>query len=114
MQRIRRIAKSEHKRHAPVFLALADETRLAIVEKLSHGPPCSIVQLTKGTKLTRQAVTKHLRVLENAGVVHSVKTGRENLFQFNPKATDELRDYLNRVSKQWDEILFKLKSFVEE
>ncbi len=99
---------------APVFAALGDETRLRLVAKLSHGQPRSIAQLTEGSALTRQAITKHLRVLEDAGIVHSVREGRENLFKFDPKSLRELRKYLDRVSEQWDDALARLKSFVEE
>ena len=53
--------------HAPVFAALGDATRLALLAKLCGGQPRSISQLTEGSRLTRQAITKHLRVLESAG-----------------------------------------------
>ena len=99
---------------APVFAALGDKTRLALVAKLCRGNPRSISQLTKGSRLTRQAITKHLRVLEKAGIVQGVRLGRENLFQFNPEPVQEVRDYLALVSGQWDEALARLKSFVED
>ncbi len=101
-------------RRAPVFAALGDETRLSLVVKLSGGQPHSISQLTEGSKLTRQAITKHLRVLENVGIVHGVRTGRESLFKFDPKPMDEMRKYLDLVSEQWDHSLARLKSFVED
>jgi DNA-binding transcriptional ArsR family regulator len=107
----RGVAKRRH--HAAVFAALGDETRLALVATLSGGEPHSIAQLTGGTNLTRQAITKHLRVLEDAGIVHSMRTGRESLFQFDPHPMDELREYLTRASEQWDRVLARLKSFVE-
>jgi DNA-binding transcriptional ArsR family regulator len=99
--------------HAPVFAALGDETRLALVAKLAGGEPCSITQLTEGSKLTRQAITKHLRVLEGAGIVHSLRTGRESRFQLDPEPISEARQYLDLVSEQWDQALSRLKSFVE-
>ena len=99
--------------HAPVFAALGDETRLRLVVELSQGQPRSIAQLTEGSKLTRQAITKHLQVLEHAGIVHSVREGRESLFKFDPKPIDGLQEYLERVSRQWDDALGRLKSFVE-
>lgn len=98
---------------APVFAALGDETRLALVAKLCGGQPCSISQLTRGSKLTRQAITKHLRVLENAGIVHGVRMGRESLFQFDPQPIEGMKEYLDFVSRQWDQALSRLKSFVE-
>jgi DNA-binding transcriptional ArsR family regulator len=70
--------------------------------------------LTEGSKLTRQAMTEHFRVLESAGVVHSIRSGRETLFQFDPRPVEELRKYLDFVSKQWDEALGRLKVFVEK
>ena len=100
--------------HAPVFAALGDETRLALVAKLSGGQPCSISHLTKGSKLTRQAITKHLRVLESVGIVHSVHAGRESLFEFDPTPIAEMREYLDFVSEQWDHALVRLKSFIED
>ena len=99
--------------HAPVFAALADQTRLSLVAKLCRGQPYSISQLAEGSKLTRQAITKHLRVLEGVGIVHSVRTGRESLFEFDPAPMDEIRKYLDLVSEQWDQALSRLKTFVE-
>jgi len=99
--------------HAPVFAALGDETRLSLVAKLCGGPPRSITQLTENSKLTRQAITKHLRVLERAKIVRSVRAGRENLFAFDPQPMEEIRKYLEFVSAQWDQALSRLKSFVE-
>jgi len=99
---------------APVFAALGDETRLALVIRLCSGQPHSISQLTEGSKLTRQAVTKHLRVLEGVGIVHGVRKGRESLFQYNPGPVAGLTDYLNLVSAQWDAALARLQAFVEE
>ena len=100
--------------HAPVFAALGDETRLALVAKLCRGQPRSISQLTAGSRLTRQAITKHLRVLETAGVVRSVRSGRESLFAFDPEPIEEIKKYLDAVSEQWDQALSRLKSFVED
>ena len=99
---------------APVFGALGDQTRLALVAKLSSRQPCSISQLTKGFKLTRQAITKHLRVLESVGIVHSVHAGRESLFEFDPAPIEEMKEYLDFVSEQWDHALARLKSFIED
>jgi DNA-binding transcriptional ArsR family regulator len=102
-----------------VFAALGDETRLALIARLSDGRAASISQLTEaqatgGLKLTRQAITKHLRVLERARLVHGVRAGRESLYELDPKPMEELREYLELVSEQWDRALGRLKSFVEE
>jgi len=99
---------------APIFAALGDETRLLLVIKLSTGTPHSIAQLAEGSTLTRQAITKHLHVLENAGVVRSLRHGRENRFVFNSQPIAEMQQYLAGVSAQWDDALSRLKSFVED
>ena len=96
-----------------VFAALGDQTRLTLIAKLSRGQPHSISHLTRGSRLTRQAVTKHLRVLERAGLVRSVHAGRESRFEFNPRPIDEMKQYLDFVSEQWDHALSRLKAFVE-
>ena len=100
-------------RHALVFAALGDETRLALVAKLAGGETRSISQLTTGSRLTRQAITKHLRVLESAGVVRGVREGRESLFELDPRPIRGLAEYLESVSQLWDEALGRLKVFVE-
>jgi len=99
---------------ATVFAALGDPTRLALVGKLSAGIPLSIARLTEGCDLTRQAVTKHLRVLESSGVVGRQRAGRESLYRLEPHAIQEMRAYLDGVSRQWDEALGRLKAFVED
>jgi DNA-binding transcriptional ArsR family regulator len=98
---------------APIFAALGDGTRLALIARLSHGDLCSISQLTEGSRLTRQAITKHLRVLEHAGIVRGMRRGRESLFAFNPEPIQQAKSYLDLVSEQWDQTLSRLKSFVE-
>ncbi len=99
--------------HASVFAALGDQTRLSLVTRLCNGQPRSISQLTEGSPLTRQAITKHLGVLKRAGLVHSVRAGRESLFEFNPQPIMEIKHYLDMVSAEWDRTLSRLKSFVE-
>ena len=76
--------------YAPLFAALGDPTRLALVAKLCGGRECSISQLTENTALTRQAVTERLRVLENAGLVHHTRCGRERRFAFDPRPIEGL------------------------
>ena len=99
---------------ASVFAALGDETRLSVLARLANGRPQSISRLTAGTSLTRQAVTKHLRVLEGAGIVRSVRVGRESRFELEPKSIDDVRAYLDHVSRQWDDALARLKALVED
>jgi DNA-binding transcriptional ArsR family regulator len=97
-----------------VFAALGDETRLSLVVTLARGQACSISQLTEGSRLTRQAISKHLRVLEGVGMVRCVHRGRESLFELDPAPIEELRKYLEKVSQQWDRALSRLKAFVEK
>jgi DNA-binding transcriptional ArsR family regulator len=99
---------------APLFAALGDGTRLQLIGKLSRGEPRSISGLAHGSRLTRQAITKHLRILEGVGLVCGERQGREILFTFTPKPVEEAIKYLDLVSRQWDEALARLKSFVEE
>jgi len=101
------------KTRATVFAALGDETRLTVLAKLLSGEPQSIARLTEGTRLTRQAVTKHLHVLEGAGVVRSTRSGREALYELQPRPIEDARAYLDRIAQQWDDALNRLKSFVE-
>jgi len=110
----RRGKRAGRARSALVFAALGDETRLLLVAKLSQGRTYSIAQLTEGSGLTRQAITKHLRVLEGVGIVHSVRTGRESLFELDPQPMEEMREYVDLMSAQWDQALGRLKAFVEE
>ncbi len=99
---------------APVFAALGDETRLRIVAKLSRDGPMSITRITKGENVTRQAITKHLDVLEGAGLVRGVRSGRERLWELEPAPLDDAKRYLDLVSQQWDRALARLKEFVED
>jgi DNA-binding transcriptional ArsR family regulator len=99
---------------APVFAALGDETRLALVSRLGASGPLSITRLTDDTKVTRQAVTKHLEVLERAGLVRGERQGRERLWVCDTQRLDEARRYLDQVSRQWDEALQRLAAFVED
>jgi len=99
---------------APVFAALGDETRLELVARLSDGQRHSISRLSRGSPISRQAITKHLRVLEGACLVRSVRSGRESLFELDPAPIRQARSYLDTVSEQWDTTLARLKSFLEE
>jgi len=104
----------QRRAYASVFSALGDDRRLALIARLASGLPCSISELTRGSRVTRQAISKHLRVLETAGIVRSVRHGREQRFEFRPHPIGEAKRYLDFVSAQWDEALGQLKSFVEK
>ncbi len=103
-----------------MFAALGDATRLALVGRLSGGESQSISELAAycgerkdGVKLTRQAVTKHLHVLEGAGIVCCTRRGREKLYVFDPVPMEEMREFLDFMSRRWDDALGRLKEFVE-
>ena len=98
---------------APIFAALGDETRLRLIAVLCAGGAMSIARLTSGTQITRQAVTKHLHVLADAGLVRDVKSGRERLWEFELEKLEEARHSLEMIAQQWDHALLQLKRAVE-
>lgn len=99
---------------APVFAALGDPTRLRLVAALCAGGALSIAQLTAGTTITRQAVTRHLEALADAGLVRDVRLGRERRWEFEPARIEEARRSLDAIAQQWDQALQRLKSLVED
>lgn len=99
---------------APVFTALGDETRLRIVGRLCQEGPLSISRLTDGTRISRQAITKHLGVLADAGLARSRRSGRERIWQIEARRLAEVRQYLGEISAQWDEALGRLQTLVEK
>ncbi len=98
---------------ALVFSALGDEVRLGVLARLCAQGPLSITRLTEGSHVSRQAVTKHLRVLANAGLVKSARDGRENVWKLQPRGLTEARRLLDIISRQWDDTLERLRAFVE-
>ncbi|MDO1527849.1 metalloregulator ArsR/SmtB family transcription factor [Fulvimonas sp. R45] len=105
--------KNAWQKSAPVFAALGDPTRLRLVAALCAGGALSITQLTAGTAVTRQAVTKHLQVLADAGLVRDSRQGRERRWELEPSRIDEARRALDAIAAQWDQALARLKRFVE-
>jgi DNA-binding transcriptional ArsR family regulator len=99
---------------APVFAALGDDVRLYLVARLCAGGPLSITHLAEGVPVTRQAVTKHLHVLEHAGLIAGARHGRERLWELQPGALAEARQALDSIGAQWENALGRLKEFVEE
>jgi DNA-binding transcriptional ArsR family regulator len=104
---------ASRKTSAPVFAALGDETRLRVVSRLCKHGPLSIANLTVGFDVTRQAITKHLHVLADAGLVRGTRDGRERVWELDPRCLADARRYLDTISKQWDDALGRLKVFVE-
>jgi len=98
---------------ASVFAALGDPTRLRLVSRLCDDGPMSITTLAVGFAVTRQAITKHLRVMESAGLLRCTRHGRESVWQLEQQRLKDARRYLELISKQWDDALGRLKAFVE-
>jgi DNA-binding transcriptional ArsR family regulator len=99
---------------ANLFAALGDPTRLSLVLRLGQKGPMSITRLTDKSAVTRQAVTKHLSVLEDAGLVKSATRGRERIWELAPERLEDARAQLDRISEAWDAALGRLKALVEE
>ena len=111
---MRRSSAARALRHsAPTFAALGDETRLRLVTRLCEEGPLSITRLAEGSQVSRQAVTKHLRVLADAGLVAGARDGRENVWKIEPSALADARADLEAISKHWGETLLRLRVFVE-
>ncbi len=104
----------DHAHAALLFAALGDKTRFALVDRLCASGPLSIARLTVGSAVTRQAVTKHLRILADAGLVHDIQRGRERIWELDTDRLDEARRCLDEIAEQWDDALERLKAFVEE
>lgn len=99
--------------HASAFAALGDPTRLHILSLLSAGEDRSIVSLADSVKLTRQGTAKHLKVMEQAGIVVHRREGRETRYTLQPATVAALSDHLARVAAQWDAALGRLEAFVD-
>src|SRR5262245_35778370 len=99
---------------APLFAALGDETRLRLFLRLAATGPESISRLSAASPVTRQAIKKHLDVLSRAGLVRGSREGREHIWQIDPRRLEDARHYLDRISRQWDDALDRLKRFVEQ
>ena len=109
-----RSAAAKFTEAAPVFAALGEPTRLTLVAKLCAEGPLSISRLSEGTGVTRQAITKHLLTLADAGLVHDTRAGRERIWQLETKRLDKARQCLDQISDQWDDAIARLRAFVED
>ena len=107
-------ATDRHADAAPLFAALGDPTRLRVVARLSSDGPQPIVALTEGTRVTRQAITKHLHALAKAGVVRSRRDGRQRIWELQPARLADANHYLAQISSQWDAAIERLRAFVED
>ena len=99
---------------AALFSALGDATRLQLLMRLSASGPESIAQMSEKSAVTRQAITKHLQVLSDAGFVSGERRGREHIWRLRPQRLRDVHAQLDRISKQWDDALERLRAFVEE
>jgi DNA-binding transcriptional ArsR family regulator len=99
---------------ASILAALGDETRLRLVSRLCHEGPMSITSLTSGTPISRQAITKHLHVMQGAGLVRNTRQGRESYWELDRRRLEQVRRNLDLISKQWDDALGRLRKFVED
>ncbi len=113
MSRRRNAASNGWADAAPLFAALGDATRLRLVAQLSSHGPQSIAQLSEVAPVTRQAITKHLEALAEAGLVRDSREGRERIFELETKRLEKARKCLDEISAQWDDALLRLKHFVE-
>ena len=92
--------------------ALSDPTRREIVEALGRGPTRA-GDLAERFPISRPAVSKHLRVLREAGLVDADEQGRERVYYLVPRGLDEVKKYLDRASRMWDEALDAFKRYAE-
>lgn len=113
MSRPRAAALAKLPRAAPIFAALGDETRLTIVARLCARGPQSIIRLTEGANMSRQAITKHLHALARAGVIRGTRQGRERIWTVRTERLAEVGQYLEQISTQWDAALERLRAAVE-
>jgi len=98
---------------ARLFAALGDETRLGLIARLCARGPLSITELAAGMRVTRQGITKHLRVMERSGLAHSKRRGRQSVWEVDLRRVAEGQRYLQQISTEWDKALARLRAFVE-
>jgi DNA-binding transcriptional ArsR family regulator len=114
MSRSRSAAAARLDEAAPVFAALGDATRLKLVGRLSAEGPLSIARLSDGAGVTRQAVTKHLHALDDAGLVRHARHGRERIWELEPRRLEKAQRCLRQIGADWDAAIGRLRAFVED
>jgi DNA-binding transcriptional ArsR family regulator len=95
-----------------VFAALADATRRDLLRRLSADGPCTATQLAAGLPCTRQAVSKHLAVLSDAGLVAGARQGRETRYRVTPAPLTEAMSWMATVGADWDRRLVALRDLL--
>lgn len=113
MSRAEAFSPARVREAAPLFAALGDTTRLGLLVSLCSSGPLSVTRLSSKFAVSRQALAKHLDVLSQAGLVRSSRQGRERIWAFEPKRLDDAHQHLERLSRQWDAALDRLRAFVE-
>lgn len=108
------MSKLRNQAVADVFFALGDSTRLSVVTKLGTTGALSATTLSQGAKVSRQAIVKHLQVLEGAGLVTSEKRGRDVLYALEPDRLEDARLFLDGISASWDRAIDRLRKLVED
>jgi DNA-binding transcriptional ArsR family regulator len=96
-----------------VFMALSDPTRRAVLRRLADGP-ASPTELAGGLPVSRQAVSKHLDVLREAGLVEGARAGRQHRYRLTPEPMDEAAEWMADVGNRWDRRLADLRKQFEE
>jgi DNA-binding transcriptional ArsR family regulator len=114
MSRSRSAAVARIAGAAPIFAALGDATRLRLVARLSDDGPSSIARLSDDSGVTRQAITKHLNALAAAGLARNSRSGRERIWELQPRRLENARRCLDQIADQWDAAIGRLRDFVEE
>ncbi|BBX03455.1 transcriptional regulator [Mycolicibacterium moriokaense] len=99
---------------APLFDALGDPNRLRIITRLCDGGPCSTTKITEVVSVSRQAATKHLLLLESVGLVSSQRHGRERIWRVRPEPLSDASEYLDALSRRWDNAIGRLRTYVED
>jgi len=96
-----------------IFGALSDPTRRAMLVRLSE-EEISVAELAKPFSITKSAITKHLKVLENAGLLQRTIDGRIHYCRLNPKPLAEASDWISFYKKFWNQKLDGLDSFLSQ
>ncbi len=107
------MSRARNQAVADVFFALGDGTRLSVVTKLGTAGAASATTLSHGAKVSRQMIVKHLKVLEDAGLVTSEKRGRDVLYALEPERLGDAREFLVGISASWDRAFERLRRLVE-
>ncbi len=102
-------------RHGPVatFWALSDPLRVDILDRVAGGRSVTVSDLAAELPISRQAVTRHLRTLEEAALLKGERSGRERRYQLDTAAMTEATEWLALRTRSWDAALERLAAFVE-